>query len=248
MSQLQQYVVYLGAGAMPTFIEGKKRNPWKGQVRRKGFKPEAQYYPTELEAKAWEDKRRDTWDKLARGEFVSDPNDLRKVTVGDMINTYIKRETAKKASRIDETYRLGIFMNWNNIKDRPVIAFTKYDAREFKDYLETDYTWVGKTYTVQRGILKGTVITPKRKATSLKPSSIDRIIAILKDMWNIAARDWRGYDSLHERNPWIGVKPTGKAKKRTRRLDDLSSRKNELERLLEATKSCFALNKIYLPL
>jgi integrase len=233
---------------MPTFIEGKKRNPWKGQVRRKGFKPEARYFATEPEAKAWEDKRRDTWDRQSRGELVSDPNDLRNVTVGDMIDTYIKKETSKKASCVDETYRLDIFRNWNKIKDRPVIAFTKYDAEDFKDYLETEYKWTGKTYTVRSGRLKGKVITPNRKATSLKPGSIERIIAILKDMWNIAASKWRGYDSLQGRNPWVGVKPTGKAKKRTRRLDDLSTRENELERLLEATKRCSGQNKIYLPL
>jgi hypothetical protein len=36
---------------MPTFLEGKKRNPWKGQVKRKGYKPEAAYFPSEEEAR-----------------------------------------------------------------------------------------------------------------------------------------------------------------------------------------------------
>src|SRR5258707_13491912 len=165
-----------------------------------------------------------------------------------MIDTYIKRETSKKASCVDETYRLEIFRNWKDINKRPVIAFTRYDAIEFRDYLETEYQWIGKLYTVRSGRLKGKVITPKRKPVSLKPGSVQRLIAILKDMWNVAASDWKGYESLNSRNPWIDVKPTGKAKRRTRRLDDLPSRKNDLERLLESTKRCSPINKIYVPL
>jgi integrase len=234
--------------AMPTFLEHRKRNPWKGQVKRKGFKPEAAYFPTEDEAKEWEENRRGALRRKAQGMTV-DIADLQKITIGQMIDRYLKEETASKACHVDEAYRIEIFRNWNKIQYRPLIAFTRSDAIEFRNYLEREYQWIGKTYTVRSGRLKGKVITPKRKPKSLKPGSVYRMIAIFRDMWNIAANDWKGYESLKELgNPWVGIRPSKTPKKRTRRLNDLPSRKKELERLLDATKRCSPINKIYVPL
>lgn len=234
---------------MPTFIAGKKRNPWKGQVKRKGYGQEAAYFPTEDEAKKWEDGRRATFDKRARGELVSDPNDLRQVTIGDMIDKYLEKVTSKKATAEDEVYRLEMFRNWRDIANRPVIAFTRHDAIEFTEYLEHEYKYVRKPYIITKGRLKGKSITPKSDPKSIKASSVIRITATFKHMWNVAASKWRGYESLEERNPWKAVN-TDKVsrRKRKRRLDDRPDRHNELERILDACARLRGDNFVFIPL
>ena len=131
-----------------------------------------------------------------------------------------------------------------DFKTRPLIAFTRPDAIEYRNYLEREHIFVQKPY-----LRNGQLIHPNRRATKLKPASVRRKLATLGDMWTIAARDWRGYEALKELgNPWASVTSTKKPRKRTRRLDDLSSRKNELSKLLDASKQCRGMNKIYMRL
>lgn len=228
---------------MPTYLKERKANPWRAQARRKGFKTEVAYFPSEDEAKEWEEARRGALRRKAKG-LPSDIAELSRITIGSMIDKYLKEETAHKASAQDEAYRVEIFRNWKDIKTRPLIAFQRPDAIEFRNYLEKEYVWSGKPY-----MRDGRLITPKRIPKHIKPGTVKRIMATFKDMWNIAANDWKGYESLKEMdNPWNSINPKGKIRKRTRRLNDLPVRTNELERILEACKSCVGKNKLYMRL
>ncbi len=228
---------------MPIFLKGRKRNPWRGKVKRTGFKEEYAYFPTEDEAKEWEEMRRGALRRKAKG-LPFDIADLGKITIGNMVARYQKEETQYKASSDTEGYRLDNFLAYKNFKDRTLISFGRPDAVEYRNYLEREYVCEGKTY-----IRNGKTITNNRKPRPIKPGTVRRTIAVFRDMWNIAAKDWRGYEALKDiGNPWSGVSSRQKPKRRTRRLDDLPSRKNELDRLLEACKECEGINKIYMRL
>jgi integrase len=228
---------------MPTFQKDRKRNPWRGKVKRTGYGEEVAYFPTKDEAIEWEDTRRSVLRRKAKG-LKADIADLAKITVGQMVETYLKEETRFKASSRTETYRLNSFIAYKDFKTRPLIAFTRPDAVEYRNYLEREYEFEQQPF-----MRNGKLITPNRKPMKIKPGTVRRTIATFRDMWNIAANDWRGYESLKEiGNPWSGVSSRLQPKKRTRRLDDLPSRKNELDRLLEACQQCQGINKIYMRL
>jgi integrase len=230
---------------MPTFLPDRKRNPWRAQARRKGFKTEVAYFPTEDEAKEWEEMRRGALRRKAKG-LPADIAELQKITIGDMVVKYLKEETAYKSSAETETYRLNNFLSYSDFRTRPLIAFHRPDAIAYRNYLEREYKWEGKTFLRKKD---GQVVTPNRKSKSVKPGTIRRHIAILRDMWNVAVKDWKGYESLKEiGNPWSGVSSTKRPKKRTRRLDDLPVRTNELDKLLEASNQCRGINKVYMRL
>ena len=234
---------------MPTFLEGRKRNPWKGQVKGYGQKPEAAYFPTRPEASEWEEQRRRVRRRKSLGQ-KADIADLKTITVGLMVSKYIQEVTNYKASHVEEHYRLGNFLKYKDYSTRPLLSFTRADAVEYRNYLEREYVWTGRPY-VRKYRGKQQEIIPKCTPKRIKAGTVRRIIATLKHMWNIAASDWKGYEGLKgldDPNPWIKVSSSKTPRKRRRRLDDLPTRKNELQRLLEACKHCFGRNKIYLPL
>jgi integrase len=228
---------------MPIFLKDRKTNPWRAKVKRKGFKEEYAYFPTKDEANEWEEMRSKTLRRKAKG-LAPDIADLGKITIGDMVKHYLKEEIAYKAGGKIEAYSMQSFLDWKDMKTRPLIAFTRPDAIEYRNYLEREHVFEQKPY-----LRNGKLVHANRKPKGLKPGSVRRKIATLGDMWTIAARDWRGYEALRELgNPWSAVSSTKKPRKRTRRLDDLPSRKNELDRLLEASKGCRGINKIYMRL
>lgn len=228
---------------MPIFLKNRKRNPWRGKVKRTGFKEEYAYFPTRDEAKEWEEIRSSALRRKAKG-LPADIADLGKITIGSMVEKYLKEETAHKASSNTEVYRINNFIEYKDFKTRPLIAFSRPDAIEYRNYLEREYQCQGKVY-----IRNGKTIINNRKPKPIKAGTVRRTIATFRDMWNIASNDWRGYEALKQiGNPWSGVSSKQIPKKRTRRLNDLPSRNNELDRLIDACKGCIGLNKIYMKL
>jgi integrase len=200
-----------------SFLKDRHKNPYRAQVKSKQFGTKVAYFPDEDTAKEWcLDREKDN---LHRLKGMDPPiENLTKRTVGDLLNEYLKRRTPKKASAPSE---VGTIRNLaERYKDRPLIAFTRHDAYEYRDYLETDYRWKGK---------------------SIKPATIARDVAVFKHAWDVAAEEWRGYEGLV--NPWRKVKATEQAKDRVRRL-----RSGELDRILASCNQCKGDYVNYAPL
>src|SRR5215468_10539111 len=107
---------------MPTFIESRKRNPWKAQIRRVGHGTEVAYFPTKEDAKEWEERRNRVLIRKSKGLPV-DVADLQHITVRQLAETYLKKRTVKKASAKGETYFLQNFLQYKEVAKRPLISF-----------------------------------------------------------------------------------------------------------------------------
>lgn len=221
-------------------LRPKTKNPYKAQVKV-GKLRKSTWHPTVKSATDWIRDKETEYRRLLEGQEPTTDN-LKKKTVGDLCAEYLQRVTPRKASKASEEDIINIFLSHKDFRKRPLIAFRKTDANEYRDYLETSYVFHPKTY-----VRNGKEVYTNRSPKSLKPGTIKRHIAILRNIWAIAAdEEWRGFENLLvvlRGNPWSKVNPHDIEKERTRRL-----RGDELERLLEACNSRYSLYKDYGPL
>jgi len=208
-----------------TKLKERKKNPFRAQVKKKGYKTLVAYFQTWELADEWCQDREQERTRLDKG-MVQTKEHLQKKTVADLVTEYIKKRTYRKVSADTETTVFERLLSFNNLGDRRLIAFKRQDAWDFIEYLENNNQWISKPY-----IFKGKLIEPSRQPKHLKPATIIRSIRVLSHMWKEAELKWRGFEELP--NPWIGVKPSQPIKERKRRL-----RPGELDKLIEACKGC----------
>lgn len=213
-------------------LKDRKKNPFKAQIRNKGFEPKIGYFPSWDEAKEWCDDIEADQRRRSRGQKPTLAN-LSKLTVGMLLETYMEKVSPYKASALSETKDIKNFLAWKDVRNRPLIAFDRYEAQEYIDYLEKEHVWKGKPY-----MRNGKLINPKRDPKRLKPATIKRVKMIMHHAWNTAEAEWRKYEGLD--NPWMKVKVRGKIKKRTRRLNP-----GELGKLLRACNGCKGDYRMY---
>jgi integrase len=220
---------------MPSVTELKgsgRKSRFRAQVKRKGFKTEVRFFLTRKAAWEWATDRDTELRRQSEGLQPTLKN-LQKQTVGNLVEWYLGKKTPKKASAVSEELVLRNFLAWKNVKDRPVLAFDQYEAIEFRDYLENEYRWIGKPY-----VREGKPITPTMEPKSVQPATVRRQIAVLQNVWDVAAAENRDFQNLP--NPWKKVRQTNVIKARKRRL-----RGDELSRLLKACLGCYGMNRWY---
>lgn len=206
---------------LPKLPSGKERNlPWRAKV-----KGQVKDFPTRKDAEFWEAMQLRSYALTGLPLTIEA---LKQVTVGEVIERYLKEKTPLKGSASSEITVLEKILGFKKgirdpsrkrswICELSLAAIRKQDAYKFKDERLKD-TWNGKPIT---------------------EGSVKRQIGILHRIFEVAREEW-GYENLA--NPFRGMK-LRENPGRERRLKD-----GELERLLTACQACRGLNKIYVPL
>jgi integrase len=217
-----------------TELKDRQKKPFRAQVKKKGFGVKVAYFSTRDEAIKWCDEIEDLHKSKLTGQKPT-KDKLADLTIGKMLTRYIE-EVAKHKASIADPSNIRNFLTWKDVANRNPRAFDRYDAKDYLRYLENDYVWQGKTYS-----LNGKLITPNREAKKLRPAAITRSLAALHHAWKYAANEWREYQQLLEfPNPWSEIKPKTRIKKRRRRL-----MKGELDKIASACNGCKGHYKLY---
>ncbi len=114
----------------------KRAKGWFVQIRRKGFEPEYKTLPSKDAAEKWAREREARMD---RGEIASDCQQLRSLTLGDLIRRYIREVTPTKASAETERMRLSKLLSAPmcdvallDLNAAPIAAYRDDRAKEVK--------------------------------------------------------------------------------------------------------------------
>jgi integrase len=145
-------------------------------------------------------------------------DDLKRVTVEDIVRRYLKDITPQKGCAVSESTVLNKFLRERDLSKKSLAFVTKQDAWKYIDDRLKE-TWRGKP------------ITPRTVRREL--NTIQHVFEIAKERW--------GYTNLV--NPFRGVEIKGSMHRRKRRLNP-----GELEKLEGACKGCVGLNRFYVPL
>lgn len=206
---------------LPKLPSGNQRNlPYRAKV-----KGQVKDFLTRKDAEYWQTMQLKSYALTGLPLTIEA---LKQVTVGEIIEQYLKEKTPLKGSRESETAFLEKLLGFKKAKQDPgrqrhwicelsLAAIKKKDAYQFRDERLRD-TWNGKPIT---------------------EGSVKRQIGILHRIFEVAKEEW-GYENLI--NPFSGMK-LRENPGRERRL-----KPGELKRLEESCKQCRGLNTIYVPL
>ena len=105
----------------------KRNNKWQVQVRRAGQIATSRTFKSKADAVRWARHQEAAAD---RGELSIDLSQLRKITIGDLVDRYVREVTPRKTSAVAEAYVLRRFRAHPvcrfNLCAIPPSAFSKY--------------------------------------------------------------------------------------------------------------------------
>jgi integrase len=144
---------------------------------------------------------------------------LKKKTVRDIVERYLKEKTPDKGSAGSEELVLKRLLQ----RDISYLSLASVSGQKKYAY--------GYVFDRLREDWKGKPITPR---------TVRREVNSIQHVFEVAKEEW-GYTNLV--NPFRNIHIKGSMHRRKRRLE-----KGELQRLEEACKECRGLNKVYVPL
>ncbi len=97
---------------MATF--DKRGDTWRAQVRRTGYKPQCKTFKTKSAAEKW---ARETEARLDRG-VEHDTSELRRMTVAEVLDRFLKEEVPSRKGARWETVRIGFMLKADFAKHR----------------------------------------------------------------------------------------------------------------------------------
>ena len=174
-------------------------------------------FATRKEAEHWADENERSI-RMAGLPLTID--DLKKVTVGNIVRRYLEEKTPQKASAEREEIvlkRLLLKRDISHLSLASISGQKKYAYGYIADRLKD--TWRGKSIT---------------------PRTVRREINSIQHVFEVAREEW-GYTNLA--NPFRDIHVKGSMHRRRRRLEI-----GELEKLEAACKQCLGLNKYYVRL
>jgi integrase len=197
-----------------------RRLPWRAKVKN-----QVKNFLTKQDAEFWE---RSQLQSITLTGLPLTIEALKKVTVGEIVERYLKEKTPLKGSVVSETTVLEKLLGFKNgerdpsrqrhaICDLSLAAIKKKDAHAYKNGRLKE-TWRGKP---------------------IAESTVKREMNTLHHIFEVAKEEW-GYENLI--NPFDNMKLKD-GHGRERRLQQ-----GELEKLEEACKTCRGLNRHYIPL
>jgi len=130
---------------------------WQALVRKAGFKTQTKTLETEEEAKAW---AREVERRMTVGTFV-DHNVLKKMTLGQLLEQYLKEVTPKKRGWQKERYRIKKLMALE-LALRPLASLRPMDFAEYRN----------------------------SRTQAVKPKSVREELMIFSAMFNHARKEW----------------------------------------------------------
>ena len=114
----------------------KRSGGWFVQIRRKGYEPQFKTFPTKADAQRWARERETSID---RGDQPVSHRDLKRTTLGDLIDRYLKEVTPSKLSADTEALRLKKMrkasvcsLSLADLSSVPVAAYRDGRLREVK--------------------------------------------------------------------------------------------------------------------
>ena len=211
------------------FRTGKPK-PWLAQINRKGHRIFSRSFVQKKDAERWAVEQERTIDLTGLPLTIEE---LKKKTVGDLVDRYLRDVTPTKASAENERLTLEKFKK-HPMCQKSLAYLSSTDGAAYRDQRLKD-TWKSK----------GT----KGPGKLIKPSTIRRQVNILHNIFEVARTEW-GLTNLV--NPFAGLKIKareingeiyGTNFRRTRRLED-----GELDRLEKARNGCVGRNRYFVPL
>jgi integrase len=142
----------------PLATISKRAKGWFVQIRRKGYEPEYKTLPTKDAAERWAREREA---RIDRGDDPVDHRALRSVTLGDLIDRYVREVTPGKRSAESERLRL------NKMRKEKMALLAIVDVSEA----------VISAYRDSRG-------------ARVKPGTVARELGLLHTIIEVARRDW----------------------------------------------------------
>jgi integrase len=203
-----------------------RKLPWRGVVQRVGNKRLTKQFPTRQEAELWEQehKKRERLRDVPEYQRMVELKELGQHTVRDVVEFYIASNPHLSRNNL---ITLNAFLR-DDICEKNLLQLTKQDVNWFIEKKKTE-TW--KSPGSKRG-----------EAKPLSPRTVRRLLNILQRVfqWTIEFRG--GFENLP--NHFRGIRIQGSTGgRRERSLED-----GELERILEACKSCHEPNRYFVPL
>ena len=207
------------------FREGRNR-PWRAQIRRKGHSTFNKSFTQKKDAQRWAAEQERTIDLTGLPLTIEQ---LRKTTVGDVVDRYLKEVTPQKASVENEKLVLEKFKR-NPMCKKSLAELSSGLGVKYRDERLKD-TWKPK----------GT----KGPAKPIKPSTVRREVNTLHHIFEVARTEW---DFTNLINPFDGLKIKLKAlglpsPRRKRRLNP-----GEHDLLDRAAGKCRGDNMFYVAL
>jgi len=136
----------------------KRAKGWFVQIRRKGFQPEYKTLPTKEAADRWAREREA---RIDRGDEPVDHRALRSVTLGDLIDRYVREVTPGKRSAESERLRLNKMR-----KDKLAgLAVADLSVAAMSAYRDS-------------------------RGATVKPGTVARELGLLHTIIEVARRDW----------------------------------------------------------
>ena len=217
---------------MATIIFRKdKTKPWLAQVARKGHRTFSKSFIAKKDAQRWAAEQERTIDLTGLPLTIEE---LRKQTVGDLVDKYLEKVTPGKIGSKDNEKLVLEKFKLNPLCKKSLAYLSSADGAAYRDQRYKD-TW------------KPT--GSKGPARPIKPATIRREINTLHHMFEIAKTEW-GLSNLI--NPFHKLRVTaqeidgvmvGTNFRRTRRLEE-----GELQRLERACDPCLGQNRLFVPL
>ena len=205
---------------------GKARKlPWRVVVPRAGQKPLKKQFADRNEAVVWEAERKKKERLKDVPEFkrTQELKNLRSHTVRDLVFDYIK---ANPNTGTTDVLSLNQFAR-ESICSKSLLDFSKQDANRWIEKKKNE-TWKPPG--------------AKGEARPISPRTVRRQLNIVQRVFQYAIDYRDGFSSLP--NHFRGIRIQGSTGGRRER----SLEGNELEKILEACKTCRIPNNFYLPL
>jgi integrase len=169
-----------------------RNKPWRGAIHRKGLRKQlVKFFRTRKEVERWAREQESSLDRTGLPLTIED---LKKVTVGDIVCRYLAEITPTKGCAVSEGTVLKKFLR-RDICYKSLAFVSKLDAYKYINERLKE-TWRGKP------------ITPRTIRREV--NSIQRIFEVAKEQW--------GYVNLV--NPFRGIEIRGSEYRRKRRLKD----------------------------
>src|SRR6516165_9226795 len=205
---------------------GKARTlPWRAVVSRKGQKPLVSHFANRLEAQMWEAEQRKAFRLRDVPEYrqAQELQSLRSYSVRDLVFDHIRLNPALGTNDILALHQFAR----ETVAAKSVLDFTRQDV----------FQWVERK---QNATWKPPGSNGEGKR--LSPRTIRRQANAIQRLFQYAIEAREGFSSLV--NPFRGIRIVGSTGGRRER----SLEGNELDRILEACKSCRPPNNFYVPL
>lgn len=176
---------------MPTIL--KRGDRWQAKVRRKGYPPQSDTFPTKAMAERW---ARDIESQIDAGRFQPVAAAAKGLTLGDALRRYLRDVTAKKEDPRPEQLKIAKIIE-HPIALRELSRLTGADFAEFRDGLR------------------------KRNGEPMAANTLRLYLAPLSHLYSVARTEW-GFAGLANPLLDIAKPKPGPARTRRAQGDELA--------------------------